>query len=195
MRRTALLISLLAVLAAGLAVAAAGLAGGGSDPTRPAAARPATPQDGPFALAAERGEARRLGRHRGGMGRGLHARLITDLAERLDVDDAELRGALRTVKGRARRDGVNLRTATPAQRAALKQRLAADLAGELGRSTDRVVAAVRAELEEALGVMLTFGAITERGRDVALACYDAPADCDLAALRREVRFRHHGGRR
>jgi hypothetical protein len=195
MRRTVLLAALAALVAAGLVVAAAGLAGDRAErPATPAAAPP--PGEGPFAMAAAEGRAHAIGsRERPGGRHGLHARLVGDLAERLGVREARLRAALRDVKQRARARGVRLRDATPAQLAALKRQLTRDLAGELGVPRERVVAAVRAELEQALGVAVTFGAITKRGRDMALACFDDPAACDLAAMRREHPFRRHGTHR
>lgn len=202
MRRIVLLASLAAVLT-GLAVAAVGLA-----VDRPATRSADAPSDrsaaadgGPFAHAASE-RVRRHGRHgrHGGHGRrwhrrhghgGFHARVLGDLAERLDVSRRRLRSALRVVVRGARRDGIHPRTATPDQRAALKRRLAADLAGRLGTTPERVVAAVRGELVDGLRLAVAVGAVTERGRDLALACFDAPASCDLAALRAEVRGRRH----
>jgi hypothetical protein len=147
-------------------------------------------------MAAAEGRAQAIGSRERTRGRhGLHARLVGDLAERLGVREARLRAALRNAKQRARAGGVRLRDATPAQLAGLKRQLSRDLAGELGVPRERVVAAVRAELEQALGIGVTFGAITKQGRELILACFDDPAACDLAAVRREHAFRGHGIRR
>jgi len=195
MRRT-LLLAVCAALVGGLAIATAGLAGDRS-PDRPARAdRPAT-ASGPFA-AAERRAARdgdrrhRARRHPGGM----HGRMLASLAGRLDVTPARLRRALRAVRRDVRDELVDPRTATPEQRVAMKERLAGALASELGVAPERVVTAVRAELADKLDLAVRFGAVTERGRELALGCFDDPAACDLAALKAEVRFRHHrrGGR-
>jgi hypothetical protein len=194
MRRPVLLGCLVAI-AAGLVVAAVGLAGD-RDAGAPVAAAPVpvAEPDGPFARAAQEHDARRMGSSRRMRGHHrLHARLVGDLAERLAVSEPRLRAALRDVKQRARARGDSLLRATPARRAAIKERLARELGNRLGIPSDRVVAAVRAEIEKALGIAVTFGAITKQGRDLALKCFDDPATCDLAAVRHHVGF-HHDGR-
>jgi hypothetical protein len=39
---------------------------------------------------------------------------------------------------------------------------------------------------------VTLGAVTARGRRLALGCYDAPDRCDVAALKGEARFGRSG---
>lgn len=46
----------------------------------------------------------------------------------------------------------------------------------------------RAELSAALGRAVAVGYVTPRGRALALACFDTPADCPLRALRWELGF-------
>ena len=87
------------------------------------------------------------------------------------------------------------RDAKPSTFAQRKRELAGDLAAELGRPEDEVVAAVRAELAEKLDRAVAFGVLSERGRTLALGCFDEPASCDLRALRSEVRMPGWHGRR
>lgn len=70
----------------------------------------------------------------------------------------------------------------------LKRTASADLAAALGKPVDEVLAAVRAELVARLDQGVGIGVVTEKGRELALACFDDPASCDVAALRRELRF-------
>jgi hypothetical protein len=86
--------------------------------------------------------------------------------------------------------------------AALKTELATALGTKLNKTPDEVLAAVRAELDARLTQAVTAGWVTQKGHDLALACFDAPATCDLKALRAEVRFfglghgrKHHGDRK
>ena len=109
----------------------------------------------------------------------------TCLADRRSCDRTAIRPVLRALRADAR----------PAAWPERKRELAEDLAAELGREPADVVAAVRAELDEKLGMAVTFGVVSERGRELALACFDDPASCDVAALRAEVRFRHGHDRR
>ena len=116
-------------------------------------------------------------------GAGMHARVLRSLADRLGVTPAELRAAIRGIDradARAKFRSGDL--------AGLKADLAEQLAGELGTSAQAVLDAVRAELVARLGQAVAFGVLTERGRDLALGCFDAPADCDLAAVKAEARF-------
>jgi hypothetical protein len=81
--------------------------------------------------------------------------------------------------------------------AALKTELATSLAAKIGKTPDEVVAAVRAELDARLTQAVAAGWLTQKGHDLALACFDDPASCDLKALRAEVTLfghkqRHHG---
>jgi hypothetical protein len=92
----------------------------------------------------------------------------------------------RALKQRARSDA-----------AALKAQFIGDLADELDKQPADVESAARAELEDVLNMAVTAGFVTEKGRELALGCFDQPNQCDRAALRAEVkkRFRgHHGGR-
>jgi len=85
--------------------------------------------------------------------------------------------------------------------AGLKAQVIDDLAAELGKQPSEVEAAARAELVELLDKGVALGLVTEKGRDLALGCWDKPNECDRAALKAEVkkRFRgrghRHGGRR
>jgi hypothetical protein len=71
--------------------------------------------------------------------------------------------------------------------AAKKTELADALAAELGTTGAKVVEAFRAELEQRLGQAVGFGVLTEAGKTKALACFDTPATCDEAGLRKELR--------
>jgi hypothetical protein len=105
------------------------------------------------------------------------------MADRATCDRAAARPAFRALRRDARRGDLGAR----------KDELAEDLAAELGKTPEQVLTAVRAELVAKLDLGVTFGAVTAKGRDLALACFDEPASCDRAALRREVRMGH--GRR
>jgi hypothetical protein len=74
---------------------------------------------------------------------------------------------------------------------ALKTDLATSLATKLGTTPDAVLAAVRAELDARLTQAVTAGWLTQKGHDLALACFDTPASCDLKALRAEVTLFGH----
>ena len=80
--------------------------------------------------------------------------------------------------------------------AALKTELAAALAAKLSLTPEKVLEATRAELVQRLDQAVALNFVTAKGRELAVACFDAPASCDLKALEREVRFharRHHRG--
>jgi hypothetical protein len=84
--------------------------------------------------------------------------------------------------------------------AAAKGRIASALAADLGVSEEKLLRAARAELVLRLDQATALGVVTAKGKDLALGCFDAPAACDLEALRAEVKlpFRHgrgHGLRR
>jgi hypothetical protein len=113
------------------------------------------------------------------------AALETCMDDRRGCDRAAARPAFRALR----------RDARPARLAARKQELAEDLAAELGKTPEQVLTAVRAELVAKLDLAVTFGAVTAKGRDLALACFDEPASCDRRALRREVRMGHGHGRK
>ena len=78
--------------------------------------------------------------------------------------------------------------------AGLKAQAIDDLAAELGKQPADVEAAMRAELSDMLDTAVTMGFITDKGRELALGCFDKPNECDRGALRAEVkkRFRGHG---
>jgi hypothetical protein len=77
--------------------------------------------------------------------------------------------------------------------AAVKAQLIGDLADELGKQPAEVEDAIRAELSELLDTGVRLGLVSDRARDLALGCFDRPAQCDQRALRRELRqgFRGH----
>lgn len=120
------------------------------------------------------------------------------------VTDAELaalkacrRGhhRMRRKARRARCDRAAARSARTKLRAhepdlaAIKQSASASLAAKLGVSQDDLLTGIRAELAARLDQAVMIGFVTERGRELALACFDAPAGCDRAELRREIRHR------
>ena len=77
--------------------------------------------------------------------------------------------------------------------AALKSQLIGDLADELGKQPADVESAMRAELSDMLDKAVAIGFLTDRGRELALGCFDKPNDCDLKALRAEARGPMRGG--
>jgi hypothetical protein len=191
--------SLLAVLVLALAVAisatAVTLAGDRRGDDRAPAA--ADKRDAAFSRIADRG-ARRDGHRRGFRHRhrhGMHARVLASLAERLDVTPEQLRTAVRNVMVRKRAEwAMQGKPMTPARLAALKDELATDLGAELDKPPTEILDAVRAELVAKLDKAVAIGFVTARGRELALGCFDRPAECDLGALRSEARlgkFRHH----
>jgi hypothetical protein len=77
---------------------------------------------------------------------------------------------------------------------ALKAELAQSLATKLGKTPEAVLTAVRAELDQRLTQAVGIGLVTQQAHDLALACFDDPASCDLAAVRAAFPFGHrHGG--
>jgi len=88
-----------------------------------------------------------------------------------------------------------LRAAPQPDLAQLKSDAVAGLATRLGKTPEAVTTAVRAELVQRLGQAVTIGWITQKGSDLALGCFDTPASCDLKALRAEVKFFGHAGRK
>jgi hypothetical protein len=76
---------------------------------------------------------------------------------------------------------------------AIKTDLATELAQKLGKTPDDVIAAVRAELDARLTQAVTAGWLTQKGHDLALACFDDPNSCDVRALKGEFRFPGHHG--
>lgn len=73
----------------------------------------------------------------------------------------------------------------------IKADLAAGLAQKLGKTPDDVLTAVRAELDARLTQAVTAGWLTQKGHDLALACFDDPNTCDIRALKGEFRFPGH----
>ncbi|HEV7751148.1 MAG TPA: hypothetical protein VGO71_06390 [Baekduia sp.] len=73
---------------------------------------------------------------------------------------------------------------------ALKAELAQSLATKLAKTPDAVLTAVRAELDQRLTQAAGIGLVTPQAHDLALACFDDPASCDLAAVR--AAFPHFG---
>ncbi|WP_027007185.1 hypothetical protein [Conexibacter woesei] len=73
----------------------------------------------------------------------------------------------------------------------IKSDLAAGLAQKLGKTPDDVIAAVRAELDARLTQAVTAGWLTQKGHDLALACFDDPSSCDIRAFKGEFRFPGH----
>jgi len=92
-----------------------------------------------------------------------------------------------------------LRQRLKSDAAGLKSQLIGDLAAELGKQSAEVDAAIRATLKDLLDKGVALGFVTEKGRDLALGCYDDPNACDRKALRAEFRRFHgrhgHGHRR
>jgi hypothetical protein len=127
------------------------------------------------------------------IGGGILGVALDSLAQRLDVAPADLRAA---VKATAQEQAPKLRAARKAHTTpdlvALKTELATSLATKLNKTPDEVLTAVRAELDARLTQAVTAGWVTQKGHDLALACFDDPASCDLKALKAEVRiFGHH----
>jgi S1-C subfamily serine protease len=220
MRRTLLAIVAVA-LAFGLAVLAiasegpAPRAASSGAPTASSRTAHAPPDSGPFAVAAERersvgGEgyfeaaaarhrAVRAVRHteRASTRRGSRAaarvkeQVVRDLADRLDVEEDRMRSALASVgRDTLSLPGVRDRT-TWSDR---KREAITALARRLGRPVGEVTSAMRNELEAKLGLGVTFGVVTARGRKLALRCFDAPRTCPVGQLRDETRLHRLGGR-
>lgn len=76
--------------------------------------------------------------------------------------------------------------------AALKTELSDALAAQLGLTGAKVLEAARAELSDRLDQAVKIGFLTADGRTKALACFDAPASCDLKALRGTLKLGRHG---
>jgi hypothetical protein len=171
---------------------------------------------GPLALAFN-GVAERLGVERSELHdavKGVKRRALDRAVSDGTISQAE-RNALEACMKSRRGSGCNRAQARAAHRklhravkqrlkndaAGLKAQLLDDLAAELGggKTADEVGDAIRAELVELLAKGVTLGFITEKGRELALACWDDPNSCDRQALRAEIRKRfrghRHGGRR
>lgn len=111
------------------------------------------------------------------------------------------RGALAAAGARARaRAGCDVTTAKAAiaklralpkpDYAALRTELSDALGAKLGIPGAKVLEAARAELDARLGQAVAMGFLPADARAKALACFDAPATCDVKALRRLMPFRH-----
>jgi len=107
--------------------------------------------------------------------------LLRCAEDRAGCDRAEVRALAERLRGEVERNGLGALGLT-----GVKDRGLAALAAELGRSAGDVEAAVQAELEETLDGLVTSGLITDRARDLALACFEAPDGCDLRALEAEL---------
>jgi hypothetical protein len=171
---------------------------------------------GPMALAFN-GLAERLGVERSQLRdavKGVKKRALDRAVSDGTITQAE-RDALEACMKSRRGSGCNKSQARAAHRklhraykqrfkndaAALKTQLLDDLAAELpgGKTGAQIGDAIRAELVELLDKGVTLGFVTEKGRELALACWDSPNQCDRKALRAEIRKRfgghRHGGRR
>jgi hypothetical protein len=121
---------------------------------------------------------------------GVFAASLNSLARRLDVDAATLRTAVKAV---VREEQTKYgKTHPKPDLATLKAELATSLASKIGKTPDEVLTAVRAELDARLTQAVQAGWLTQKGHDLALACFDTPATCDMKALKGEVRFGHKG---
>ncbi len=129
-------------------------------------------------------------RERARVRRRLARLVLVSAAERLAVRPAELRRAVRSV-ARARWGAGR-----PARQDLTRVRddLAAALGRELGVGRAEVLRAARAELDARLVQGTGVGLVSDDGRRLALGCFDAPSSCDVAALRRELRFAGRLGR-
>lgn len=88
---------------------------------------------------------------------------------------------------------VKLRALPKPDYAALRTELSDALGAKLGIPGAKVLEAARAELDARLGQAVAMGFLPTDARAKALACFDAPATCDVKALRRLMPLRH--GRR
>jgi hypothetical protein len=177
--RRALSLAVLLLAVGGLAFGS--LAVAGSDrPSRPD--RPAPVAAAPATAPAAHG------------GKAAHGALVREVARsfagRLGVSVAQLREAGRAVKRAEVRRFLREGRPAKAELPAAKDRIAGRLARELGVAKADVLAAGRAELTTRLDQGVTAGVVTAAGRRTVLDCFDAPAACDLAALR-EVGVRAH----
>jgi hypothetical protein len=190
--------------------------------------------------ATKKARVHRTGRPAGFLGAGLLGASVNSLAQRLSVDPADLRtairqtlaaerarqltsagltpqetAALKACRGAARSSERTARGGKKGRRAAacdtavlksaraklkaapkpdynaIKNDLAAGLAQKLGKTPDDVIAAVRAEIDARLTQAVTAGWLTQRGHDLALACFDDPNSCDVRALKGELRLPGH----
>jgi hypothetical protein len=135
------------------------------------------------ALKACRGDRAQL-RHRNGINKRDRARVPS--ARRGSA-------ACRTDAARSARQKLKAAKAKP-DLVAIKAELAQSLATKLGKTPDAVLTAVRAELDQRLTQAVGIGLVTQQAHDLALACFDDPASCDLAAARAAFPFGHrHAG--
>lgn len=192
MRRPLLVTALLAVSVA-LAVTAVTVAGESPPADTPADTPAAAPQraESAFVRATQREVSGAAAPRRVGHRHGRHRKVLRSLANRLEVTPAELKTALHAIK----RDGADLKELwRKKDLVTLKQELATRLGTSLDRTPEETLSAVRAELESELDRAADHGVLTKRARELALGCFDEPADCNLRALRWEIglgAFRHH----
>lgn len=83
---------------------------------------------------------------------------------------------------------AKLKAAPKPDLAKLKTDLTAALASKLSLDPAKVTEAARAELAQRLDQAVKIGFLSAKGKDMALACFDTPAGCDLKALKAEVKF-------
>jgi hypothetical protein len=119
-------------------------------------------------------------------GDGFFGAALDSLAQRLDVPPADLRAAIKAVVAEQRAKPHTAWPPTPEQLAALKTELAGSLATKLDKTPDEILTAARAELDARLTQAVAAGWLTQKGHDLALACFDDPASCDVNALRGAV---------
>lgn len=215
MRRRTLGLAVLATAATGLGIGAGVQAQEGEAPAPAHAAKAAVAQDTSTRVAHRRsGRSHRAGHgtmvarlvlgslaHRLGVEREALERVAHDIA-RVEAErfaraaglTSAQRAALRTCHtDRTRCDRIAARAAVrrlhaagPPDLAALKERVAARAAEALGVPVETLLTAARAELEQRLGQAAALGFASPRTRELALACFDSPASCDLAALKASV---------
>jgi hypothetical protein len=99
--------------------------------------------------------------------------------------------ACATDAARSARQKLKAAKAAKPDPVALKAELAQSLATKLGKTPEAVLTAVRAELDQRLTQAVGIGLVAQQAHDLALACFDDPASCDLAAVRAAFPFFGH----
>jgi hypothetical protein len=99
--------------------------------------------------------------------------------------------ACRTDAARSARQKLKAAAKAKPDLVALKADLAQSLATKLGKTPEAVLTAVRAELDQRLTQAVGIGLVSQKAHDLALGCFDAPASCDLKALRAAFHFKKH----
>lgn len=138
----------------------------------------------------------RRGAHGGAMLGVLRRLVLASGAGRLGVEQDALRAAVKAVAKEQRAKRVAAAKLGPLPKpdlAALKTELSDALGAKLGLSGAKVLEAARAELSARLDQGVKMGFLTADGKTKALACFDAPASCNVKALHKQLRFRGHGG--